>query len=82
MKNVDFYFWMIPQPRPKKPRRSAWRMTLEEGRERYPGCYPDFTSKEVRRLPETVQEREFRGPGMRTDAPGARFSDWTPDKKD
>lgn len=57
MKAVDFYFWMIPQKPPKKPYRSAWRMTLEDGRARYPDGHPDLTSKETRQIAESTHEQ-------------------------
>ena len=69
MKAVDFYFWMIPQKPPKKPYRSAWRMTLEDGRARYPDGYPDLTSKETRSLPDSEKERGFLGHSNQSGAP-------------
>jgi hypothetical protein len=56
MNNVDFYFWINPQKPPKKPTRTRWRMTLEDGRRQFPDGYPDLTSKETRSLPENPYE--------------------------
>jgi hypothetical protein len=69
MKNVDFYFWIVPQAPPKKPRRTRWRMTLEDGRAQFPQGEPDLSSKETRRLSEAEEERASRAHSNHSYAP-------------
>lgn len=58
MKVAEFYnFTLPPDAWNKKPHLSRWKMTMEEAAARYPGAVPDLLSKEVRRLPETDEER-------------------------
>jgi hypothetical protein len=57
MKQVEFYFFTLPPDAwNKKPRRSGWKMSLEEAAKRHPGAVPELLTKEVRNLPETPEE--------------------------
>lgn len=57
MKEVEYFFWMLPPDTwSKKPRRSRWRMSREDAAQR--GLTePVLSSREVRLMPETEEER-------------------------
>lgn len=61
MKQVDFYFWMGPQQPLKKSYQTSWRMSVEEGRARFPNGQPVLSNKETLSIPETEQERGVLG---------------------
>lgn len=57
MKEVEvFCFCQPPVGNQRKPRRTRWKMTIEEGKKRFPEGWPDLLSREVRRLPSTQAE--------------------------
>jgi hypothetical protein len=57
MKQVEFYNWILPPDRlNKKPRKTRWKMTVEDAEKRHPGAVPDLTTREVRECPETPEE--------------------------
>lgn len=52
MKPTPFYFFLYLPPGAKKPKRTTYRMTIEQAAERLPGSVPDELSKEIRNLPD------------------------------
>lgn len=62
MKPTPFYLWWITDERGRR-RRTTYRMTEAEARERHPGAEPVEGSREIRNLPESVDEHEYTQPG-------------------
>jgi hypothetical protein len=58
MKEVEvFYFFQPPPPGTrKKPQRTRWKMTIENGKKRFPTGWPDLLSREVRRVLDSEDE--------------------------
>lgn len=52
MRPVAFYLFEHTPPGARRPKRTTYRMTIEEAAERLPGAVPLEWSKEVRQLPE------------------------------
>lgn len=57
MKDVEYFFWMLPPDAwRKKPHPSRWKMSREEAAKR--GLTePVLSSREVRQIAETEEER-------------------------
>lgn len=51
MRPTPFYFFFHLPPGAKKPKRTTYRMTIEDAAVRLPGAWPDELSKEIRNLP-------------------------------
>lgn len=71
---TPFYFFLYLPPGAKKPKRTTYRMTIEDAAVRLPGAWPDELSKEIRNLPDD-DDRVNGGLGfLATSAPG--FKPW------
>ncbi len=57
MKPVEFFNWYLRDTVSGKRRRSRWKMPREAAIERDQTAEPDLTTREVRELPETEEER-------------------------
>lgn len=56
MKQVEYFFWFLPNANPRgKPYLSRWKMSEEEAKARG-ATRPDPGSREVREVPETPEE--------------------------
>lgn len=80
MKPTPFYFFEYLPAGAKKPKRTTYRMTIEDAAQRLPGAVPIESTKEIRDLPEG---NEWLGPGshsrfMQPPAPAAARPDETP----
>lgn len=74
MRPTPFYFFFHLPPGAKKPKRTTYRMTIEDAAVRLPGAWPDELSKEIRNLPD---DGDLVNGGMgflATGAPG--FTPW------
>jgi hypothetical protein len=57
MRTVPYYrFWVTAPGRPR-PYLTSFPMSEEDAAVRYPGARPEPTTREVRELPETEDER-------------------------
>jgi hypothetical protein len=61
MRPTPFYFFEYLPEGAKKPKRTTYRMTVEEAAERLPGAVPIEWTKEIRNLPGPG---EWLGPGQ------------------
>jgi hypothetical protein len=52
MRPTPFYFFLYLPPGARKPKRTTYRMTIEDAAVRLPGAWPDELSKEIRNLPD------------------------------
>lgn len=52
MRPTPFYFFEYLPPGAKKPKRTTYRMTVEDAAERFPGATPITSTREIRNLPE------------------------------
>jgi hypothetical protein len=66
MKRTGYYLWLIPDKLTGKPRRTRYRMTVEEAQERYPGAVSVEGSVQWHDLPETDAERIERDQSLHT----------------
>lgn len=73
MKDVEYFFWMLPPDAwRKKPHPSRWKMSREEAAKR--GLtQPVQSSREVRQIPESDEEREQ---SMRANSTAAFRRNW------
>ncbi len=69
MKQVEYFFWRVPQEPPKRPYITRWRMSIEDGRKRFPTGEPVLASREVRDIAETYDEIMARAHVIRPNAP-------------
>lgn len=57
MQQVEvFTFFTPPEGKQRKPRRSRWKMTVEDGKKHFPNGWPDLGSKEIRTVLDTEEE--------------------------
>lgn len=58
MKDVEVFYFFQPPPAGtrKKPSLTRWKMTIEEGKKRFPDGWPDLRSREIRRECETAED--------------------------
>lgn len=74
MRPTPFYFFEYTPPGAKKPKRTTYRMTIEDAAKRLPGAVPVEWTKEIRNLPDD-EDRVNGGLGfLATAAPG--FKPW------
>lgn len=74
MRPTPFYFFFYLPPGAKKPKRTTYRMTIEEAAVRLPGAWPDKLSREIRNLPD---DGDLVNGGMGFLATGAAgFTPW------
>ncbi|MFN7725188.1 MAG: hypothetical protein ACK5QH_08975 [Rubrivivax sp.] len=72
MRPTPFYLFEYTLPGAQRPKRTTYRMTIEEAAERYPGAVPIEWSREIRNLPDD-DDRVNGGLGfLATPAPGHR----------
>ena len=57
MKEVEYFNWRIYDPIRKKTHTTRWKMPREEALKLDPNAVPQLGSREVRKLPETDEER-------------------------
>lgn len=57
MKDVDFYQWWLPANEMWKRRKSSWKMSEEDAHRMYPGAEKIESTKEVRFIATTDEER-------------------------
>lgn len=75
MRPTPFYFFEHTPPGARRPKRTTYRMTIEDAAERLPGAEPLEWSKEVRNLPDDA-DRVNGGLGfLAAAAPG--FTPWS-----
>lgn len=52
MRPTPFYLFEYTLPGATKPKRTTYRMTIENAAKRFPGAVPLQTTKEMRNLPD------------------------------
>ena len=52
MRPTPFYFFEYTTPGARRPKRTTYRMTIEDAAQRLPGAVPVEWSKEIRNLPD------------------------------
>jgi len=62
MKDVEFYAFRVPSEiKGRRPYLTRWKMTIKEGKARFPDGVPELNTLEVRRLPSTPEEAYEHG---------------------
>jgi hypothetical protein len=56
MKPTPFYFFEYLPPGAKKPKRTTYRMTIEDAAQRLAGAVPVLSTEEIRNLPEDADD--------------------------
>ena len=76
MRPAAFYFFEYTPPGAKRPKRTTYRMTIEDAAQRLPGAVPVEWSKEIRNLPDDGDVVNGGLGFLATAAPG--FKPWQP----
>ncbi len=70
MRPTPFYFFEYTPPGARRPKRTTYRMTIEEAAVRLPGAVPIESTREIRPLPDDADLVNAGLGFLATPAPG------------